>query len=163
MDLTIIAAVARNRVIGKNGRIPWRLHDDLARFRQLTTGQAVVMGRKTYESIGRPLPGRQNVVLSRNRNWWPQYPGLVLVAATFDEAVRLSAGKKLFVIGGAEVYALALPHTTQMFLTEVEADVPGDTIFPFFDKHDWAIVSKTRHEKDARNDFPFYFTDYRRW
>ncbi len=131
MPVTIVAAVARNGVIGVDGGLPWHLPDDLRRFKELTLGHVLVMGRKTYESIGRPLPGRTTVVVTRNPQWDPGAPG-VHVAATVEEAVDAAAAidPDVFVVGGAEVYRAALPLADRLELTLVDAEPDGDTRFP---------------------------------
>jgi dihydrofolate reductase len=131
VPVTIVAAVARNGVIGVDGGLPWHLPDDLRRFKELTLGHVLVMGRKTYESIGRPLPGRTTVVVTRNPQWDPGAPG-VHVAATVEEAVDAAAAidPDVFVVGGAEVYRAALPLADRLELTLVDAEPDGDTRFP---------------------------------
>lgn len=124
-----IAAMALNRAIGHEGRIPWHLSKDLQFFKRTTLGHFVVMGRKTFESIGKPLPGRENIVLSRHRF---EAPG-VISAASFDELPRSTAAKKVFVIGGAEIYRALLPRCDELLLTLVKLDPPADTFFPEFE------------------------------
>ena len=158
MTISLIAAVARNGVIGREGRLPWRLPDDLARFRDLTIGHHVLMGRRTHESIGRPLPGRTNLVLSRD----PAYaaPGCRL-ARSIDEALgeaREAGETEIFVIGGASVYRSTLPIASRLYLTRVEADVPGDVRFPEIDPRQWREVEREDHPADERHEHPFAFT-----
>ena len=160
--LELIAAVAANGVIGRAGQLPWHLPDDLKRFKQLTYGHAIVMGRRTYESIGRPLPGRQNVVVSRG---WKQrpHPDLVL-AASLDEAIFEAAASPppAFIIGGAALYAAALPRVDVMHLTELDDAVDGDTFFPPFDRSQWRVVDAIRHDADKRHAHAFRFCTYER-
>jgi len=160
--LELIAAVAANGVIGRAGQLPWHLPDDLKRFKQLTYGHAIVMGRRTYESIGRPLPGRQNVVVSRG---WKQrpHPDLVL-AASLDEAIFEAAASPppAFIIGGAALYAAALPRVDVMHLTELDDAVDGDTFFPPFDRSQWRVVDAIRHDADKRHAHAFRFCAYER-
>jgi len=142
--VALIAAVAANGIIGRDNRLPWRLPADLLRFKELTLGHALVMGRRTYESIGRPLPGRVTVVLTRAPAFSP--PG-VLVARSLDEALATAAGAapgELFVAGGAEVYAQALPRADRLYLTRVEAAVEGDARFPDFDRALWRLAAEER-------------------
>jgi dihydrofolate reductase len=128
MKVAIIAAVARNRTIGMNGALPWHISDDLKRFKRLTTGHAVLMGRKTFESIGKPLPNRRNVVLSSR-----PIPG-VETYARIDEALQaLEEETKVFVIGGGAVYAMVLDRADELFLTRIPYDVEGDTFFPQYE------------------------------
>lgn len=145
----IVAAVARNGVIGLEGRLPWRIPEDLARFKRLTMGHAVLMGRATFESIGRPLPGRTNIVLTRDSGWL--HSG-VEVAGSLQEALRIAASdsRDVFVAGGAEVYRAALGMADRLELTEIDAEPEGDTWFPPVDWSQWQEVSR-----DAREGFSF--------
>lgn len=137
MSVTIVAAVASNGVIGADGTLPWHLPDDLRRFKQLTLGHVLVMGRKTYESIGRPLPDRTTVVVTRNSAWRPAEGALV--AASLPEALETAAAidVEVFVVGGAQVYAEALPSADRLELTLVDAEPAGDVTFPDVDWGDW--------------------------
>jgi dihydrofolate reductase len=143
----LIAAVAENGVIGDAGTIPWHLPEDFAHFKRTTLGHTLVMGRATYDSIGRPLPGRTTVVLSRDPAWSAEG---VLVAATFEEALELAAGLPgdVFVAGGAAIYTLALPYADEQILTEVRLSPPGDTYYPPFDRDEWVEV-----EREKGHDF----------
>ncbi|HLB15045.1 MAG TPA: dihydrofolate reductase [Burkholderiales bacterium] len=159
MALTaLVAALARNRVIGVGNRLPWRLPEDLARFKRLTMGAPVIMGRKTRESIGRPLPGRRNIVVTRARdvNW----EGCI-VAHSLDEALALArdAGEA-FVIGGAELYAQALPRADRLYLTLIDADYAGDASFPEFDAAAWREVA--RESGVSADRVGYAFVDYER-
>ena len=128
MTVTIIAAMAENRVIGKDGAMPWHLPDDLARFKSITMGHPVIMGRKTFESLGRPLPGRQNIVLSRREGYAPEG---VTVARTLDEALELAGvAREVFICGGGEVYREALPLAGRILLTVIHCVYEGDAVFP---------------------------------
>jgi dihydrofolate reductase len=144
--LSLIAAVARNGVIGRDNRIPWRLPGDLKRFKRLTMGKPVVMGRKTFESIGEPLPGRTNVVVSRHREFRP--PAAV-VEATLESALHRARAQaaadgvdEVFVIGGGQVYAEAMPHADRLYITEVDAAPDGDAHFPEIDQRVWHEVTR---------------------
>jgi dihydrofolate reductase len=153
--LKIIAAVAENRVIGKNGGLPWRLPDDLKRFKQLTGNSPVVMGSKTYWSLPksvRPLPERENLVLTRHPEVF--CGERVTLLSDFQEAVRRSELEDIFVIGGAEVYALALPHAEELFLTRVHAAPEGETLFPEV-ADEGELVSKEHHSSDTRHPVSF--------
>lgn len=147
-----MAAVGRNGVIGAGGGLPWRIPEDLARFKRLTMGHALVMGRATFESIGRPLPGRTNIVLTRRRDW--DHEG-VEVAASLDEATTIAAsrGQDLFIAGGAEVYRAALETADRMELTEVDAEPEGDTWFPLVD---WSNWQETQREEQPGFAFVTY-------
>ena len=138
MPVTIVAAVARNGVIGVDGGLPWHLPDDLRRFKELTLGHVLVMGRKTYESIGHPLPGRTTVVVTRSAEWDPG-SGEVVVASGVPEAIEAAAAidDEVFVVGGAQVYAAALPLADRLELTFVDDEPEGDTTFPAVAWDDW--------------------------
>jgi dihydrofolate reductase len=144
VTVTILAAVARNGVIGVDGGLPWHLPDELALFKRLTLGHVLVMGRKTYESVGRPLPGRTTVVVTRQPGWEPAAEG-VLRAGSLPEALRLAReiDDEVFVVGGAEVYEAALPEADRLALTFVEADPVGDTRFPEVDWSQWREIART--------------------
>lgn len=133
--LSLIAAMARNRAIGRDNRLPWHLPDDLKRFRRLTMGAPVIMGRKTYDSIGRPLPGRRNIVVTRQPD--AAWSGCT-VAHSLDEAIALARdAEEQFVMGGAELYRLALPRADRLYLTLIDADCAGDAYFPEIDMSAW--------------------------
>lgn len=156
--LSIIAAVAENGVIGRSGQLPWRLSADLQRFKRLTMGHAIIMGRKTYESINRLLPGRQTVVITAQQDW--QLPG-GQVCHDFEAALDLTReDAEPFVIGGASVYRQAWPRAGRLYLTRVEAEVEGDVRFPEIDWDDWERSSSERFEADERNEFPHRFEVY---
>jgi dihydrofolate reductase len=151
--LSLIAAVAENGVIGANGTLPWRLPDELAHFKRSTLGKPVVMGRRTFESLGRALPGRTNVVLSRSSDFRP--PG-VLVARDLDAALALvSDAPEVVVIGGAALYAEALPRAQRIYLTRVHARPDGDVTFPALDPSDWRESLVLEHPADGRHAFAF--------
>jgi dihydrofolate reductase len=145
--------MARNRVIGRDNQLPWRLPADIAYFKQVTLGHPVVMGRRTYESIGKPLPGRLNVVVSRSPEF--RAPGCTVVAS-LDEAWQVTAGApEVAVIGGTSLFEEALPIADRIHLTEVLADVPGDTWFPDFDRGEWNEREVLSHPADERHALPF--------
>lgn len=167
-SLTLIAAMDRNRAIGKGGRLPWHLPDDLRRFKALTLGHTVLMGRKTFESIGRPLPGRRNVVLTRNPNFQAEGVEVVPTLKTCLPASGQSnqaglAGGEIMVIGGGEVYALALPLARRMWLTLVDTEITeADTFFPEFDPSEWRETGRAFHPADGQHPFSFSFLDLER-
>ena len=145
--------MARNRVIGRDNRLPWRLPADLAYFKQVTMGHPVIMGRRTWESIGRPLPGRQNIVVSRNRHY--SAPGATVVGS-LDDAWRAAGDvDEACVIGGTSLFAEALPLADRIHLTEVDAEVAGDTYFPPFDRSQWVEREVARQARDDRHEYPF--------
>ena len=161
MTVSLLAAVAHGGVIGRDGTVPWHLPEDLTRFRELTTGHAVVMGRRTWDSLPdrfRPLPGRRNVVVTRNEKW---HAAGAERAASVEEALRgLAPEDSVFVIGGAEVYAAALPWADELLLTEIDRKVDGDTFFPDWDRGRFDEV--TREDRLAEDGTPFAFVTYRR-
>ena len=164
MKISLLVAVAENRVIGRDGGLPWHLSADLKRFKKLTLGHAVIMGRKTFESIGRPLPRRRSIVLSRDPSYAPEGAE---VAGSLDEALALAAGEdededEVFVIGGGSVFAAALPKADRLYLTRVHAEVSGDVLFPDLDLGSWKLRSEERHAADERHDHAFSFLVYDR-
>jgi dihydrofolate reductase len=158
--VSIIAALARNRAIGRGNDMPWRLPEDLKRFRRLTMGHAVIMGRKTFESIGSALPGRSNIVITRSRDWNP--PGCVVVHSLDSGLARVGNPEDAFVIGGAQIYTLALPLAGRLYLTEIEREFEGDAFFPEFDRSRWREVSRERHTSGGPESFDYAFVEYRR-
>ena len=145
--------MARNRVIGRENALPWRLPADLAYFKRVTMGHPVVMGRRTYESIGKPLPGRLNIVVSRNPAF--RAPGCTVVSS-LDEAWEVAGeAPEVSIIGGTSIFAEALPVADRIHLTEVDAEVPGDTWFPEFDRGEWTEREVERHAPDERHSYPF--------
>jgi len=152
----LIAAVARNGVIGAQGKLPWHLPEDLKHFKRLTLGHPVIMGRRTWESLGKPLPGRENIVVSRKAGF--EAPG-ASVAASIEAAIALCTGEAVaYVIGGAEIYAAALPIADGIVLTEIHQDYEGDTRFPEWDRKAWHATQKETHTsgKGVRFDFVLY-------
>jgi dihydrofolate reductase len=162
-SLELIAAVAANGVIGKGGQLAWHLPDDLRHFKQLTMGHPILMGRRTYESIGRPLPGRRSIVISTTLAE-PPHPEVAL-ARSLDEAIRLAADTPgpAFVIGGAVLYATALPHASVLHLTELDEPVEGDVLFPPFERAQWRLTGAIRHKPDDRHAMGFTFARYERY
>ncbi|MDI6750965.1 MAG: dihydrofolate reductase [Pseudomonadota bacterium] len=158
--IVIIAAVAKNGVIGKENALPWRLPEDMAHFKALTLGHTVIMGRKTWESLPpkfRPLPNRRNVVVTRNVDY--AAPGAEVVHS-LDEAVKLGAGGTAFVIGGAELYAHALPLADRLELTEIDADIEGDAYFPALDRAEWREIGRVAGR--SANGLAYAFVTYER-
>ncbi len=158
--LAVIAAVAANGVIGVANRLPWRLPEDLRRFRALTTGHAVIMGRKTWESLPRPLPERQNIVVTRRHDYIADG---AQVAASLDAALeRVSLPAPAYCIGGGELYALALPRADTLYLTEIDTSFDGDARLPAFDRSEWIETGRQRGERGADAGFDYWFVTYRR-
>ena len=155
MKVSIIAALADNGVIGRDGALPWHLPDDLRRFKALTMGHPILMGRRTFESIGRPLPGRRNLVLTRGARTFPH--GIESVPSVAMAMTRCAAAAQLCVIGGAEVYAQALPLATRLELTRVHVRPQGDVRFPEFDATQWRELERIEHPADEQHQWPMTF------
>ncbi len=154
--LSLIVAISRNGIIGKDNKLPWRLSIDLKRFRTLTMGHHIIMGRKTFESIGRLLPGRKTVIVSRN----PQYrfEGAATVDSVDAAIESCDHDPEIFFIGGAELYRQAFDRIDRIYLTEVDADVDGDTHFPSFNRHGWQESLQEKFPANDLNDYPHRFT-----
>ena len=171
--LSLIVAISTNGVIGRGDDLPWRLSADLRRFKRLTMGHHIVMGRKTHESIGRELPGRTSVVVTRSPDYHSNAAtdvgaveganeGIVVVHS-LDEAIALAEGDdETFIIGGAEIYRQALPLAGRLYVTRVHADVDGDVFFPEFDLSRWRLLEEEHHEPDEKNAHPYSFQVYER-
>ncbi len=162
MKITLIAAVAENRVIGRDGGLPWRLPEDLRRFKRRTQGHVVIMGRRTFESLAAPLPNRPAIVVSRSRDL---DTGEATLANSLDEALDIARDRgedEVFILGGSEIYAMALPLADRLELTVVHAEIEGDTYFPEFDLAAWTITEDQRREADDRHEHPFSFRCYER-
>ena len=161
MRKSMIVAMAQNRVIGRNNKLPWYLPNDLKYFKQVTMGKPIVMGRKTFESIGKPLPGRANIVITRNNVWSADG---VRAVHSVDEAFELSESiaeidgqEELMIIGGDQIYKSAIALVDRIYLTEVHADVEGDAFFPEFSKEDWRVVGCEDFTAEAPNPYDYSF------
>ncbi|MGU3537225.1 dihydrofolate reductase [Methylobacterium sp. A54F] len=154
--ITLVVAVARNGVIGRDNGLAWHLRSDLRRFKALTMGKPILMGRKTFASIGRPLPGRRTLVLTRDPSF--AAPGTSVVHG-WDEAVAAADAPELMVVGGAEIYALALPHADRIHLTEVADDPAGDTLFPAFERAAFRETLREPHPAGEQDEHAFTFID----
>jgi dihydrofolate reductase len=153
--ITLIVAVADNGVIGRDNTLPWHLPDDLKRFKRLTLGKPIVMGRRTFESIGKPLPGRQNIVVTRDANY--RRDG-VSVANDVEAALRAAgAVPEIMVIGGAEIFRTLLPRAGRLHLTRVHGTIDGDVLWPALDDHEWHVVERESHPADERHAWPMTF------
>jgi len=160
MTVTLIAAMGRNRVIGRDGGLPWKLPDDMKFFMRTTSGHTVVMGRRTWESFDGALPKRRNIVITRQADY--DAPGAEVVSS-LDEALALCRDDgEVYIMGGGEIYTLALPKADRLVLTHVECDVEGDACFPAFDENDWRITHREKHEADDRHAYAFEFVTYDR-
>ena len=164
MIRSLIVALTSDLVIGNAGGLPWRLSADLQRFKKLTLGHAIIMGRKTYESIGRPLPGRTSIIITRHRDFLgPAPPASIRIATSLEEAFQLTEkDTEAFVIGGGEIYRLALPLVDRVYATWVAAKLPGDTYFPAFPDPAWNLRESTEIPQNAKNEFPTRFCLYER-
>lgn len=159
MTLSIIAALTTNNVIGRGNELPWRQSTDLKRLKQLTMGHHLLMGRKTYASVGRPLPGRTTIVITRDRDFRAEG---VIIAASIEEAIRLAADdSEPFILGGGEIFRQTLEHADRMYLTRIHTEMEGDTFFPEFDDVTmWKLVDVEHFEADEKNEYPFSFLTY---
>ncbi|MCL6555474.1 MAG: dihydrofolate reductase [Burkholderiales bacterium] len=158
--ISIIAAMAANRVIGQGNRLPWHLPEDLQHFKALTMGHHIVMGRKTFASIGRVLPGRTTVIVTRKVDY--AAPGCIAVNSIDAALAACHGDSEIFFAGGAEVYAQVLPIADRLYLTEIKRDFPGDAYFPVFDPREWREISRERHHKQNGEDFEYHFVIYER-
>jgi dihydrofolate reductase len=155
MQLSIIVAMDRNRVIGKGDALPWHISDDLKYFKRVTMGKPIVMGRKTHESIGRPLPGRENIILTRDKNY--QAEGCTVLHSIEEISEHCKNIEEVMITGGSEIYKHTFDKASRLYLTEVHAEVEGDTYFPEFDRDEWEEVSREDFEADDKNEFDFSF------
>jgi dihydrofolate reductase len=156
--LIIVVATDSQRGIGINNALPWRLPEDLAHFKRTTSGHPIVMGRKTFDSIGRPLPNRRNIVITRNPEW--RHEGVEAVSS-LQAAIELAATEQIFVIGGAQIYAEALPYTDTLIVTEIGKSFACDAFFPEISPEEWREVAREFHRSE-QNGFDFAFVTYRR-
>ncbi|HSQ82917.1 MAG TPA: dihydrofolate reductase [Casimicrobiaceae bacterium] len=156
--LALIAAVARNGVIGRDGALPWRLPDDLRHFRMLTTGHAVIMGRRTWDSLGRPLPQRQNIVVTRQSDFKAE--GAIVVTSLADALARVDLPEPAFCIGGAELYRLALPMAGTAYVTEIARAFEGDATFPALDPAQWQEATREHRSLDGPEGFAYDYVTY---
>ena len=161
MKLALILAMSNNRAIGRNNALPWHLPEDMKYFKRVTMGKPIIMGRKTWESIGRPLPGRTNIVITRDRNF---HADGVKIVHTLDEAIALAekisvidGAEEVVVIGGAEIYALSLPKADRLYMTQVHAEVDGDAHFPEFNLNEWRELARENHQPSETNPYPYSF------
>lgn len=156
--ISLIVATGENNVIGLNNKMPWHLPADLAYFKRVTTGHAIVMGRKTFESIGRPLPKRTNIILTRDKNFQATDCHII---HSVEAALELSKQDQLFIIGGAEIYKQFLPHADKIYLTHIHQNFEGDTFFPKL-TDEWKLVSTEKHDPDEKNQYEYEFRKYER-
>jgi dihydrofolate reductase len=159
MLISLIVAAAQNGVIGRDNQLIWHLPDDLKQFKRLTTGHPIIMGRKTFDSIGKPLPNRTSIVITRNQDW--QFEGVIVVNSVNEaiEAARQTGTDEAFVIGGAEVYKMTLPVADKIYLTEVKAEFEGDAYLNVPNKEEWQEVSRVSHATDEKHTIAFDFVE----
>lgn len=155
MRTALVVAMARNRVIGRDNRLPWHLPEDLKHFKQVTLGKPVLMGRRTFESIGRPLPGRSNLVLTRDSRW--HVAGVIAVHSVAEALERAAGAEELAGIGGAEVFEQLMPMATRIHLTRVEAEPDGDVLFPALEASQWRETASRAFKADERNPYDMTF------
>jgi dihydrofolate reductase len=160
MMISLIVAMDNNRVIGKENRLPWHLPADLAYFKRVTMGHPIIMGRKTFESIGRVLPGRENVILTRDHAF--QQEGCTIIHSV-DEIKQIALQHdEVFVIGGAEVFKATLPIADRLYITKIDASFQGDTFFPNYNETEWKLIFNEKGKKDEKNPYDYYFRVYER-
>lgn len=162
MQISIIVATAQNGVIGRDNQLIWHLPDDLKQFKRLTTGHPIIMGRKTFESIGKPLPNRTSIVITRSPSW--SFEGVMVVHALADamEVARKTGTDEAFIIGGAEIYRQTLPIADKIYLTQIKADFEGDAYFEIPNAIDWQEISRIHHATDAKHTIAFDFVELKR-
>jgi dihydrofolate reductase len=158
--LSIIVAMASNRTIGINNTLPWRCPEDLKHFKALTMGHHMIMGRKTFESIGKPLPGRTTVVVTRNREL--KIEGCIIAHTLADAIAACGVDEKIFIVGGAELYAQALPLVDILYITEIQQDVSGDAHFPELNHTEWQEIAREKHTQQTPQPLDYHFVEYRR-
>ena len=162
MIVSMIVAVAKNNVIGKDNKLLWKLSDDLKRFKRITSGHAILMGRKTFESLGKPLPNRTNLVVTRDARY---SVGGAYVFNQVNQAVEFAKAEgetELFIIGGGEIYEMMLPAANRLYLTKVHASPDGDTYFPVLNDGEWDVINEEAHKANEKNEFDFVFLDLER-
>lgn len=160
--LSIIVAKARNNIIGKNNQLLWHLPDDMKRFKALTTGHPVIMGRKTFESIGKPLPNRENIVFTTNPDFSMEAENVKVVHGIEEIKEYIDSEENAFVIGGAMIYNLLLPYTKVLYVTEINKDFEGDTFFTKINEEEWKEISRQEGPADGENDFSYEYVVYKR-
>lgn len=160
--LAVIAAVGRNRELGKDNRMPWHLPDDLKRFRKITSGHTLIMGRKTFESLPKPLPNRRHIILTRDKAYRVDYPGIEVAHSLPELFTLLDPQAKNFVIGGGEIYRQLLPYCDMLYLTVIDGEFEADTYFPDFDRTEWELVKVEQGATNAENPWPHRYELYKR-
>ena len=159
--ISYIVAMDKNRVIGKDNQLPWHLPADLKFFKKVTMGHPIVMGRKTHESIGKPLPGRENIILTRNQTYKSEGCSVIHSVEELNRLVE-EKNEEVFVIGGAELFKATFAHVDRLYITKIEHEFEGDTYFPDFKESDWKIISQEKGIKDEKNPYDYSFIIYER-
>lgn len=160
MKISIVVAFDKNQLIGRNNQLPWHLPADLKYFKNVTMGHHLIMGRKTYDSIGKPLPGRTSVVITRQHDWKAEG---CLVAHSLEDAIRLCGNQEeIFIVGGAEIFKNSLPVATDLYITKINHQFEGDTFFPEINENEWREISREDHQPDEKNKWGFSFLRFRR-
>lgn len=160
--ISLLLAMDKNHVIGYQNDMPWHLPKDLKFFRETTTGHTVIMGRKTYESIGKPLPNRKNIVLTRSETNFPEGVEVMNDIEAIYELNAQQPDEEIFIIGGGKIYEQVMPHADRMYITEIDAAFDGDTFFPKFSEKEWTLTNKVKGEKNEKNPYDYYFLQYDR-
>ena len=160
--LSIIVAKAKNNIIGKDNKMIWHLPEDLRHFKSLTIGHTIIMGRKTFESLGKPLPNRKHIIFSQNPDYKVNDENVEVVHSLLQIQDLIEGKEEAFVIGGAMIYNFLMPYVKKMYVTEVEKDFDGDTFFPSINEDVWKEVSRQKGLKDKKNDLDYYFVTYER-
>ncbi|GAA0611235.1 dihydrofolate reductase DfrA [Virgibacillus siamensis] len=160
--ISLLVAMDKNKTIGLNNDLPWHLPNDLKFFKQKSTGNTIIMGRKTYESMGKPLPNRKNVVLTKKQMDFPDEVNVIHDVDTIYDWNNDNPEKELLVIGGANIFKQVLPYADRMYITWIEASFEGDTFFPDFSPSNWKLTSKVKGEKNEKNPYEYYFLQYDR-
>ncbi len=160
--LSIIVAKAKNNIIGKDNKMIWHLPEDLKHFKELTTGHTIIMGRKTYESLGKPLPNRKHIIFSQNPDFKVNDENVEVVHSLLQIQDLIEGKEEAFVIGGAMIYNFLMPYVKKMYVTEIEKDFDGDTFFPSINSEVWKEVSREKGIRDENNDLDYYFVTYER-
>jgi len=158
--ITLIAAAAENNALGLENDLPWHLPDDFDRFKRLTIGKTIIMGRKTFESLPKPLPKRYHIIITRNQNYTLAFPNGKVVHSLDDALQHVAHEHQVYVIGGGEIYKQALPYAHRIELTRIHATLDADTFFPEIDANDWEIVSEVYHPDDTQHQYAFSFITY---
>lgn len=160
MNVSVIVAVSRNQVIGKENQLIWKLSADLKRFKALTTGHTIIMGRKTFDSIGKPLPNRTSIVITRQQDY--KIDGCIVVNSLEEALEKAADQEEVFIIGGGTIYKEALPKANKLYYTKVHKNFEGDTFFPVLDLKEWESVNREDCMPDEKNEYAYSFIDYKR-